>query len=120
MRLAQHLKLPIRIAAVSYALRRQGERAPTTRPAAKQERQMKLDSDNRAVADSGLRRRRTDHEDAANDARADCGDDALCLLRLVQRLQRCAASWNVQPGCEVHVDLRQAMALARWRGSPRH
>jgi hypothetical protein len=69
--------------------------------------------------DTGLRRRRTDADDApeATHAVSDFGelgmpDRIAGLVRLMRYLERHADEWVAQAGQEVQLDLRRAMALA--------
>lgn len=44
-------------------------------------------------------------------------DVGLASLRcLAEQLASLAEHWDVEPGCELHVDLCMAMSLARWPG----
>jgi hypothetical protein len=46
--------------------------------------------------------------------------DLGALRRLMGQLERRAAMWDVAPGCEVQVDLRQAMGLVFGPHTYRH
>jgi hypothetical protein len=48
-------------------------------------------------------------------------DEALeRLRRLMTQLHSFAEHWDIATGCEVHVDLRMALAMARWPSQWRH
>jgi hypothetical protein len=72
----------------------------------------------RALLQPSPARRKADRMDCPPEERhcshAEPLDALVSLRRLMQRLEHCAAAWQVEPGCEMQVDLRHAIGPSTW------